>query len=87
MIAIVNISTHTSPFGWHEYELRINAKVIATFRHKREDGLAKCLECAAEAAEKAKWLEVNAMLKALRYTANLHGVDLEDDAPVGREEE
>ena len=65
MIAIVNVSTHNSPIGWHEYELRINAKVIARFRHKREEGLTKCLERAAEAAEKAKWMEAKAMIDAL----------------------
>ena len=65
MIAIVNVSTNNSPIGWHKYELRINAKVIASFRHKREEGLTKCLERAAEAAEKAKWMEVEAMINTL----------------------
>lgn len=73
MIAIVNISTHPQPFGWHEYELRINAKVIATFRHKREEGLTKCLERAAEAAEKAKWMEAKAMIDALSSNAEITG--------------
>ncbi len=65
MIAIVNVSAHNYPIGWHEYELRINAKVIANFQHKREEGLTKCLERAAEAAEKAKWMEAKAMIDAL----------------------
>jgi hypothetical protein len=65
MIAIVNISTHSSSTGWHEYELRINAKVIAQFRHKREEGLTKCLERAAEAAEKAKCMKAKALIDAL----------------------
>ncbi|MDP2902412.1 MAG: hypothetical protein Q8N96_04815 [Methylovulum sp.] len=66
MIAIVNISTHGFPIGWNEYELRINEKVIATFRHKREEGLTKCLELAAAAAEKAKWEQAREMIEALR---------------------
>lgn len=41
MIAIVNVSPEPFPVGWHEYELRVNTKVIATFKHKREEGLAK----------------------------------------------
>lgn len=73
MIAIVNISTHNSPIGWHEYELRINAKVITTFRHKREEGLTKCLERAAEAAEKAKWMEAKAMIDALSSNVEFSG--------------
>jgi len=66
MIAIVNISTHDLPIGWNEYELRINAKVIATFQHKREEGLTKCLELAAAAAEKAKWEQAREMIEVLR---------------------
>ena len=75
MIAIVNVSTHNSPIGWHEYELRINAKVIARFRHKREEGLTKCLERAAEAAEKAKWMEAKAMIDALSSNAKSQATD------------
>lgn len=67
MIAIVNVSAVQSPIGWHEYELRINTRVVARFRHKREEGLTKCLERAAEAAEKAKWMEVKAMIDALGF--------------------
>lgn len=55
MIAIVNVSTHKSHFGEHDYELRINWEVIARFTHRREDGLVKCLQLAAKAAERAKW--------------------------------
>ena len=65
MIAIVNVSTHNSPLGWQDYELRINTKVISRFRHKPEDGFTKCLERAAAAAEKAKWMEAKAMFDAL----------------------
>ena len=75
MIAIVNVYTHNSPFGWHEYELRINTKVIATFRHKREEGLTKCLERAAEAAEKAKLMEFKSMIDALSSNDRVEGRD------------
>jgi hypothetical protein len=72
VIAIVNVSTNNSPIGWHEYELRINSKVIATFRHKREEGLTKCLERAAVAAEKAKWMEAKAIIDALSSKKEQH---------------
>ena len=50
MIAIVNIGPHDpDPTGWRAYEVRINHEVIATFRHKREHGLARCLRMAAAA--------------------------------------
>lgn len=54
MIAIINTGTNPSPFGKHTYEVRINKKVICTFTHVREEGLAKCLLLAASAVEKAK---------------------------------
>jgi hypothetical protein len=63
MIAIVNTTGH--PFGVNTYELRINRRVIATFKHKREDGLAICLQKAAAAAERAKWEEFAAMFEGL----------------------
>lgn len=55
VICIANISKTLSRVGWQDYELRVNDKVIATFRHKREDGLTKCLQLATEAAERSKW--------------------------------
>ena len=53
MIAIVNIGPHDDPdpTGWRNYEVRINHEVIATFRHKRDHGLARCLRMAAAAVE------------------------------------
>ena len=52
MIAIVNIGPHDDdPTGWRNYEVRINHEVIATFTHKREHGLARCLRMAAAAVE------------------------------------
>ena len=54
MIAIVNIGPHDDPdpTGWRNYEVRINHEVIATFRHKREHGLARCLQTASGAVLK-----------------------------------
>ena len=55
MIAIVNTGPHDDdPTGWRNYEVRINHEVIATFRHKREHGLARCLRMAAAAVDKEK---------------------------------
>ena len=56
MIAIVNIGPHDDPdpTGWRHYEVRINREVIATFRHKRDHGLARCLRMAAAAVEDAR---------------------------------
>ena len=71
MIAIVNVSNNDSAFGVHEYELRINLKVIARFEHVREEGLSVCLQKASEAAKKARWKEVGEMLKALDHSAEL----------------
>jgi hypothetical protein len=50
MIAIVNMSPKGSdPAGTHLYEVRINATPICRFRHSRPEGLATCLDKAAEA--------------------------------------
>lgn len=56
MIAIVNKGPHDAPDpnGERDYELRINREVIATFKHRRGDGLAACLMRAAEAVMKAR---------------------------------
>jgi len=55
LIAIVNVSKKNSPFGEHKYEVRINREVVATFKHKKEDGLAQCLLRAAKAVEQQRW--------------------------------
>ena len=53
MIAIVNKGPHTDDKGGERnYTVQINNKVITTFKHKRKDGLAVCLEKAAEAVKK-----------------------------------
>lgn len=52
MIAIVNMGPQTDdPGGERTYEVRINGRVICTFRHYRREGLAECLRRAAEAVE------------------------------------
>lgn len=38
----------------HSYLLKINAKHITWFRHRRDEGLAECLRRAAEAVERAE---------------------------------
>ena len=54
MIAIVNVGPHDDPdpTGWRTYEVRINHEVIATFRHKRDDGLVRSLSLASGAVLK-----------------------------------
>ena len=49
MIAIINVEGE--PDGVCLYEIRINYKLIATFEHYRKDGLAVCLEKAAQAVK------------------------------------
>lgn len=56
MITIQNVGPfNQSPFGLKDYEVRINNELVATFRHKREEGLANCLWEAAKAVERKKW--------------------------------
>lgn len=57
MIAIVNIGggDESNHLGERTYEVRINRDVIATFQHRRSDGLGICLQKAAKAVEKHKW--------------------------------
>lgn len=65
MIAIVNMGPHDDPdpLGERTYEVRINSEVIATFKHKRGDGLAKCLHRAGEAVDLAKSKEINRLFE------------------------
>jgi hypothetical protein len=52
MIAIINISPENTPNAdWSTYRLQINRRLIVTFKHRRIDGLAKCLKRASEAVE------------------------------------
>ena len=63
MIAIVNVGPHDDdPGGWRNYEVRINQDVICTYQHKRSEGLARCLERAAEAV---KSNEIQRILKGM----------------------
>jgi len=66
MIAIVNVGPHDDPnlLGERSYEVRINRSIIATFRHRRGDGLGACLLAAAKAVEKQKWMEVEEFISA-----------------------
>ena len=64
MIAIVNIGPHDDPdkLGWRTYEVRINADVVCTFRHRRADGLGLCLLEASKAVERQKWKQAARIL-------------------------
>lgn len=62
MIAIVNIDKDVRNFGPHEYELRINKRVVARFIHNREEPLHECLLKAAIAAHE--------VTSALRHELN-----------------
>ena len=60
MIAIVN-----TPTGLNKYEIRINNRVIAKFKHKREDGLAACLRHAASTVDKMRDNKKHSLLAAM----------------------
>lgn len=63
MIAIVNVGPHTNaPGGERNYEVRINRDVIATFKHRRADGLATCLRRAAKAVDDQREFEETQLL-------------------------
>ena len=64
-IIIQNVSTNNSPFGWHEYEVRINQEVKARFTHKREEGLTVCLRKAAAAVEQSKRMDTSGFMARL----------------------
>jgi len=68
MISIVNMGPHDTgdPAGIRTYELRINREVIATFRHRRSDGLAACLRKASEAAQAADDIKTFRILEAMQ---------------------
>ena len=51
MLAIVNVTTDDTQ-EFDDYEIRINAKVIGEFQHKRTiGGAAQCLRDAADALD------------------------------------
>lgn len=51
MIAIVNVDNDIRLTGEHTYELRINQRVICTFKHNREEPLHELLLKGAIACE------------------------------------
>jgi hypothetical protein len=70
MIAIVNIGggDESNPLGERIYEVRINREVIATFKHKRSDGLGACLLAASKSVERSKWIAVEEFMQAINPT-------------------
>ena len=64
MIAIVNVGPHDDPdkLGVRTYEVRINSDVVCTFRHRRADGLGRCLLEASKAVERQKWEQASRIL-------------------------
>ena len=55
MIAIINTSKKFSETGVQEYSVSINRNpVIATFKHRRSDGLSTCLLLAAQAVREVE---------------------------------
>jgi len=50
-VIITNVSENDDLEGENDYILRINDRVIASFKHIRSEGLAACLRRAADAAE------------------------------------
>lgn len=51
MITIVNVDKNVRQRGAHEYEIKINQKVITRFTHKREESLKELFLMAAIAVE------------------------------------
>jgi len=75
MIGVRNISKRVRAAGLHSYEVFVTvvaadrsvlARRICTFRHKREDGMAICLEKAASAVRRSKADELHEVLKGLQ---------------------
>ncbi len=73
MIAIVNVGPHddSDKLGVRTYEVRINADVVCTFRHRRADGLGRCLLEASKAVERQKWEQAARILDIANTTAHL----------------
>lgn len=59
MISIVNVGPNDdpNPLGERDYEVRINRRVIATFKHRRSEGISACMEKATEAVKNYHRLE------------------------------
>lgn len=68
MLAIVNVTKDTSQ-EIHDYEIRINKKVIGKFKHKRSfKGAAQCLRDAADALDADPYFEERLLIEALYDT-------------------
>ena len=52
------------PLGECSYEIRINERVITTFKHNRVRGLSACLRQAADAVDKSEWTKWAAIFTA-----------------------
>jgi hypothetical protein len=63
MITITNISPHRHKHADHEYILKIGREEIARFTHTRSKGLGECLREAANAADRARGLKVDEMVR------------------------
>lgn len=72
MIAIVNMGPRDDPdpLGVRIYEVRLcnerTYEVMATFEHKRSDGLGLCLLKASQAVERRKWESVAQVVARLQ---------------------
>jgi hypothetical protein len=64
MIGIINTG-ETDEDGAHRYRLQINDNLVAEFTHNRMDGLAICLQRAAEAAHLAHASQIDRILLAV----------------------
>lgn len=63
-MAIIIRQLGGNPMGVCEYEIRINADRITTFKHSRPNGLRACLLAAADAVERQKWRDIETFLLA-----------------------
>lgn len=85
MIAIVNVGPHDDPdkLGVRTYEVRINANVVCTFKHRRADGLGMCLLKASKAVERQKWEQASRILDIANPTGlRCAGLDAHKQDPV-----
>ena len=75
MIAIVNVGPHDDPdkLGVRTYEVRINANVVCTFKHRRADDLGMCLLKASKAVERQKWEQASRILDIANADDNYPG--------------
>jgi hypothetical protein len=65
MIAVVNMSPKGADArGEHLYEVRINSTPVCRFKHSRPDGLATCLDKAADAVRLRRMLDMSELSHA-----------------------